>query len=77
MEQRTIGRYQVLDEVAAGGQGAVYRAFDPDTGEIVAVKVLHPHLGRDTSYLERFQREAQLAASISHPNVIRVFEVGQ
>ena len=40
MEQR-IGRYRVLEEIAAGGQGTVYRAFDSDSGQIVAVKVLH------------------------------------
>ena len=44
MEQRHIGRYQVLDEIASGGQGSVYRVFDPETGQIVALKVLHPNL---------------------------------
>ena len=76
MEQR-IGRYQILEEIAAGGQGTVYRAFDPDSGQIIALKVLHPNLSGDRSYIERFRREASLAASIDHPNVVKIFEVGQ
>ena len=76
MEQR-IGRYQILEEIAAGGQGTVYRAFDPDSGQIIALKVLHPTLSGDRGYIERFRREASLAASIDHPNVVKIFEVGQ
>ena len=76
MEQR-IGRYQILDEIASGGQGTVYRAFDPESSQVVAVKVLHPTLSQDRNYIERFRREASLAASIDHPNVVRIFEVGR
>ncbi len=57
MQQR-IGRYQVLEEIAAGGQGTVYRAFDNDTRQIVALKVLHPPLSGEPGYIERFRREA-------------------
>ena len=77
MESRQIGRYQVLEEVASGGQATVYRAWDTRTGQVVALKVLHPHLAKDSAYLERFRREARLAASITHPNVIRILEVGE
>ncbi len=76
MDQQ-IGRYQILDEIAWGGQGAVYRVFDPETGQIVALKVLHRFPSNDTSYVERFQREASLAASIDHPNVVKIYDVGQ
>ena len=76
MQQR-IGTYQVLEEIASGGQATVYRVWDTHSGRVVALKVLHPHLARDTAYLERFHREAQLAASLDHPNVVRIFEVGQ
>ena len=76
MEQ-SIGRYQILEEIAAGAQGTVYRAFDPEGGRIIAVKVLHPTLSGDRTYTERFRREASLAASIDHPNVVKIFEVGQ
>ena len=77
MEQQQIGRYQILDEIASGGQGAVYRVFDPDTGQIVALKVLHGFLSNDSNYVERFRREASLASSIDHPSVVKIFEVGQ
>ena len=76
MQQR-IGKYQILEEIAAGGQAVVYRAWDVGTGQVVALKVMHTHLARDVSYVEQFQREARLAASITHPNVIRIFDVGQ
>ena len=72
-----IGRYQVLEEIASGGQGTVYRVFDPQTGQIVALKVLHVSLTGDSNYVERFRREASLTASIVHDNVVRIFEVGE
>ena len=75
--QQQIGRYQILDEIASGGQGAVFRVFDPETGQIVALKVLHAFLSSDANYVERFRREASLASSIDHPSVVKIFEVGQ
>ncbi|MCZ6890958.1 MAG: protein kinase, partial [Chloroflexi bacterium] len=77
MAQRQIDHYHLLEEIAAGGQATVHKAWDTRTGQIVALKVMHPHLAKDASYLERFHREARLAASITHPNVIRIFDVGQ
>ena len=74
--QRRIGRYQVLEEIASGGQGTVYRAWDTDSGRVVALKVLHPHLSSDAGVLERFRREAQLAAAVAHPNITTIYEVG-
>ena len=75
--QKRIGRYQILEEIASGGQGVVYSAVDPDSGQIVAVKVLHPSLTGNRDYLERFRREASLVSSINHPNVVKIFEVGE
>ena len=77
VSQQRIGRYQILERIAAGGQATVYRAWDSETSHVVALKVLHTHLSEDTTFLERFHREARLAASITHPNVVRIFEVGQ
>ena len=73
MSQERIGRYGILDWIAAGGQATVYRAWDSETGQVVALKVLHPHLTHDADYIKRFQLEAR----ITHPNVINVFEVAQ
>ena len=49
MAQQRIGRYQVLEDIASGGQGSVHRALDPETGQIVALKVLHAHLISDSA----------------------------
>ena len=76
MQQR-IGRYEIIETVAAGGQATVYRARDTQLGRIVALKVMHPHLSSEASYVERFVREARMAASLSHPNVAVIYEVGE
>ena len=75
--KRRIKTYQFLEEVAAGGHATVYRVFDSRTNQVLALKVLHPHLSKDPVYLARFEREATLASSIVHPNVVRIYEVGK
>ena len=77
MNQQRIGRYQVLEDIATGGQGAVYKATDPLLDRIVAIKVLKPELTSDGSYLERFSREAAMAAGIDHPNVVKIHDMGE
>ena len=77
MARQRIGRYDILESVGTGGFATVYRAQDSQLGRIVALKVLHPHLAGDSQYVERFTREARLAASINHPNVVTIHEVGQ
>jgi len=77
MAQQRIGRYHVVEEIASGGQGTVYRAFAPDTSATVAIKTLHGDLSRDDQFFERFRREAQMVASLDHPNVVQIYEVGE
>jgi len=77
MAEEQIGRYRILDQIAAGSQGIVYRAFDPNSNRVVAIKVLHQNFAADETYVRRFQREATIAASIDHPNIVRIFEVGE
>ena len=77
MSQERIGRYGILERIAAGGQATVYRAWDSESGQVVALKVLHPHLTHDADYIKRFHLEARLSVNITHPNVISVFEVAQ
>ena len=80
MTDQRIGRYHILDLIGEGGQGVVYRVFDPHTGGILAVKELLPSTGdpiKDRVYLDRFHREAHLASSIDHPNIVKIFEVGE
>ena len=72
-----IGKYDILEEMGSGGQAIVYKARDRSLGRTVALKVLHPHLTRDPQFRERFLRDARLAASLNHPNVVTVHEVGE
>ena len=73
--QRAVGaRYEVLDLVGAGGMGAVYRARHIELGHLVAIKVLPPEIAASKVREERFRREAQLGAQLSHPNVVPVYE---
>ena len=55
MAPEFVGKYRILEEIAAGGQGAVYRAFDPSTGKIVTIKVLHTQHTNNDSFVERFR----------------------
>ena len=74
--QEMIGKYRVIASLASGSQGTVYRAHDPTLGRDVALKVLHPHLATP-EVIARFRREAQIVASISHPNIAGISEIGE
>ncbi|MEE8169375.1 MAG: protein kinase, partial [Phycisphaerae bacterium] len=71
-----LGPYEILAPLGKGGMGEVYRAKDTRLMRDVAVKVVPEHLARDRAALNRFQREAQAVAALSHPNVVAVFDVG-
>jgi len=70
---KTLGHYEVLDELGAGGMGEVYRARDGKLGRDVAIKVLPAHLADDPERLARLQREAQVLASLNHPNIAAIY----
>lgn len=76
MEPQRISRYRVLGKIAAGGMGEVYRAHDDRLGREVAIKVLPKELSRSSERRIRFEREARLAASLDHPNILAVHDVG-
>ncbi len=71
------GRYEVTHVVARGGMAQVYRAIDLQLDRPVALKVLFPELSVDRTFVERFRREAQAAANLSHPNIVPVFDWGE
>jgi formylglycine-generating enzyme required for sulfatase activity len=71
------GRYEIKEQIGAGGMGAVYHALDKTRGEDVALKVLLPALIGSASAKERFMDEARLSSKLSHPNIVNVFDVQQ
>ena len=71
------GRYELNHLIARGGMAEVYRAHDRLLDRPVALKVLFPELSVDRSFVERFRREAQAAANLSHPNIVPVFDWGE
>jgi serine/threonine protein kinase len=71
-----VGRYRILGLLGVGAVGRVYRARDPETGRVVAMKRVRRHLSRDPRVMERFRREGIAAEGLSHPNLLRVYDVG-
>ncbi|MGW2925767.1 Stk1 family PASTA domain-containing Ser/Thr kinase [Streptomyces fungicidicus] len=70
------GRYRVEARIAVGGMATVYRAVDTRLDRVLALKVMHPSLAADRSFVERFIREAKSVARLAHPNVVQVFDQG-
>ncbi|MFH9064242.1 Stk1 family PASTA domain-containing Ser/Thr kinase [Streptomyces coeruleorubidus] len=70
------GRYRVDARIAVGGMATVYRAVDTRLDRVLALKVMHPSLAVDGSFVERFIREAKSVARLAHPNVVQVFDQG-
>lgn len=76
-EGTRVGPYEVLSHLGAGGQGEVYKARDTRLNRFVAIKVLPQNLSTNSELKTRFEREAQTLASLSHPHICPVFDVGQ
>ncbi len=74
--QILLNRYEILEKTGEGGMAVVYRARDTLLNRQVAVKVLRSQFATDREFKERFRREAQAAASLSHPNVVNIYDVG-
>jgi serine/threonine protein kinase/tetratricopeptide (TPR) repeat protein len=71
------GRFELIEELGAGGMGIVYRAYDKEVGEEIALKVLHPDIALDERTVDRFRNEIKLARRITHKNVCRMHELHQ
>ena len=71
------GRYRVVGYIARGGMATVYEALDTRLDRHVALKVMHPALAADDTYVARFAREARAAARLSHPNIVAVHDQGE
>jgi len=74
---RTIGRYQILELLGAGGMGEVYLAQDKHLLRKVALKTLPGYLTRDEELVRRFQREARSVSALNHPNILTIHEIGE
>src|SRR5271155_1770295 len=70
-----LGHYEILAPIGAGGMGEVYRARDTKLKRDVALKVLPDSCGRDPERMTRFQREAEVLASLNHPNIAAIYGV--
>jgi TonB family protein len=78
---RTIGRYQVHDCIGFGAMGAVYKAFDPLIKRTLAIKTIRLDIPRQSpqykSFIERFYHEARISGTLSHPNIVTLFDIGE
>jgi eukaryotic-like serine/threonine-protein kinase len=73
---QTIGSYDLLEKIAEGGMGAIYKGRHLQTGQVVAIKVMPPHAANNPLLLKRFEQEFRAASMLDHPNIVRAIDYG-
>ncbi len=73
----TLSNYKITEKLGSGGMATVYKAHELSLNRIVALKVLSAKLADDVEFIKRFQREAQAAAKLNHPNIVQIYAIGE
>src|SRR5687767_6617131 len=74
---RTLGPYQITEQVGQGGMATVYKAFHPNMDRVVAIKVLPRALSHDPTFVGRFKQEAKVIAKLEHARILPVYDYGE
>ncbi len=75
--RKVLNRYKILEKIGGGGMSVVWKAYDLVLDRNVALKILRPEMSEDEDFIRRFRREAQSVASLSHPNIVNIYDVGE
>jgi len=73
---QTVGNYEIIQKIAEGGMGSIYKGRNRQTGEIVAIKIMPPHMASNEILLKRFEQEFRAASRLAHPNIVRAIDYG-
>lgn len=75
--RKVLNRYKIIEKIGGGGMSVVWKAYDLVLDRNVALKILRPEMSEDEDFIRRFRREAQSVASLSHPNIVNIYDVGE